>query len=65
MLLGDYSFCILIKLDIIKPYGNIINLYGNCFNKKSILLNPFQFLSLMICYPVAPSVDNYLWIALI
>ncbi len=34
--LGDYSFCILITLDFIKPYGNIVNLYG-FFLIKSIL----------------------------
>ncbi len=44
MSLGEYSFCILITLDFIKPYGNIINLYANIFYKKSILLKHFQFL---------------------
>ncbi len=43
--LGDYSFCILITLDFIKPYGNIVNLYAHFLNKKSILLNHFQSLS--------------------
>ncbi len=54
MSLGDYSFCILITLDCIKPYGNIMNLYANFLNKKSILFNHFQFLSWIICYSVAP-----------
>ncbi len=31
--LGDYSFCILITLDFIKPYGNIVNLYAHFFIK--------------------------------
>ncbi len=34
MLLEDYIFCILITLDFIKPYGNIMNLYANFLNKK-------------------------------
>ncbi len=25
--LGDYSFCILITLDFIKPYGNIMQIF--------------------------------------
>ncbi len=29
--LGDYSFCILITLDFIKPYENIMNLYAIIF----------------------------------
>ncbi len=51
--LRDYSFSIPITLNFIKPYGNIMNLYVIILYKKTILFNHFQFLSWIICYPVA------------
>ncbi len=53
--LGDDSFRILITLDFIKPYKNIMNLYAIIFfNKKSSLyLEGFAILWLN-------RVDNYL-----
>ncbi len=34
--LGDDSFCILIALEFIKPYENIMNLYAILFLNKSL-----------------------------
>ncbi len=33
--LRDYSFSILITLNFIKPYGNIMNLYAIVLSKKT------------------------------
>ncbi len=34
--LEDYSFCILIALELIKPYEHIMNLYAILFLNKSL-----------------------------
>ncbi len=38
----DYSFCILITLNFIKPYENIINLYAISFLNKVNVIEPFS-----------------------
>ncbi len=37
----DYSFCILITLNFIKPYENIIHLYVISFLNKVNVIEPF------------------------
>ncbi len=61
---GDYSFCILITLDFIKPYGNIINLY-DIFSIKSqfycTIFSSYEWFAILWL----SRVDNYLLITLI
>ncbi len=63
--LEDYSFCILITLDFIKPYGNIMNLYAFSFVKSKFYWTIFSCYYEWFAIPRLPPVDNYLWIMFI
>ncbi len=58
--LRDYSFSILITLNFIKPYGNIMNLYAFFCIKRQFYLTIFSSYHELFAILWLNCVDNYL-----